>query len=198
MPTDRTKETPSTNAVFRITIGMSTGKRSRTLGTPPARPMKSARAASSVRNVLARARMVDVGRTNRGKKTLVSRPALSTRAPRPNEVPVDRKPHGMIPHAIHNAKLWRPEFVPIGGVARTSIPKTSEYTAMFASGFRRDHSRPRTVFLYWPLTSRSVRFTRRFSVGFLVSDSRNDIVLARSDALSLIHISEPTRRTPIS
>jgi len=115
---------------------------------------------------------------------------LSVRAPRPNEVPVARKPHGMIPHATHSAKLLRPELVPSGGSARTRIPKTSEYTAMFASGFRSDHNRPRTVFLYWPLMSGSVRFTRRFSVGFLTSDSRKDDVRARSKAICYLLVGE--------
>src|SRR5664280_1623807 len=144
---------------------MSTGSLSRTLGPAPASPMKSVRAASSVKNVLARARMVDVGRTNRGKYTLVRRAALSVRAPRPTEVPVARKPHAMIPH-------------------------TSEYTAMFASGFSNDHARPRTDFLYWPLISRSVRFTRRFSVGFLTSESRKDDVRARSNAIDYLLVHE--------
>jgi len=152
--------------------------------------MKSVKAASSVTNVLARARMVDVGRTNRGKYTLVRRAALSVRAPRPTEVPVARKPHGMIPHAIHSAKLLSPELVPSGGSARTRIPNTSEYTAMFASGFSNDHARPRTDFLYWPLISRSVRFARRFSVGFLTSDSRKDDVRARSNAINYLLVRE--------
>src|SRR5436305_13285998 len=84
--------------------------------------------------------------------------ALPMSADIPPIIPLDRKFHGSSPHNRKKAKLWSPLGSPVGGFTFRKKLKTIVKMIIDASGFSSDHVQPRTDRLYFPRSSRSVRF----------------------------------------
>jgi len=92
-------------------------------GLPATRRMAS-RSPISIENCTQACRTFEKTRTSRGNATRRTSPAFDDTEPRPSEVISEKKFHGSSPHRRKNAKLSRPEGLPIGAWAPSRVPKT--------------------------------------------------------------------------
>src|SRR2546430_14454575 len=73
-------------------------------------------------------------------------------------VPVAKKFHGSRPHSRNSAKEWSPLGWPVGGFTLRKTEKMMEKITIVDSGLRSDQVQPSMDRLYFPRSSRSVRF----------------------------------------
>src|SRR5205807_9583683 len=102
--------------------------------------------------------------------------ALPISAPMPPIIPLGRKFHGSSAQSRKKANTFTPLGSPRGtGTFRKNLNTTVKIT-MVASGFSNDHVQPRTERLYFPRSSRNVRFVIRSRV---VASSEMRVMLDR-------------------
>ena len=112
------------NTVTRTTRSSTTGNHGRTM--LPMISRNAASTASSSRNVVSRARIVEYTRIWRGKYTFLMIPALPSSAIIDPFTLPEKKFQASRPHNRNAGKLCSPDGSPTGGSIASRTPKTSE------------------------------------------------------------------------